>query len=120
MDTSSLLWNAIWRSTVFGILIHLSITVIVGFPFGLIGLIFGIPLSLGVAIPSAIANGLLLAVVTSLFFSPLTNPELYHFIMIFIAALVGCLLGGCIMSILVSSNDMMLGSNAANLAKYFQ
>ncbi|MEG5062239.1 serine/threonine-protein kinase [Microcoleus sp. B3-A4] len=77
VDTSSLFWNAIWRSTGTGALaVGASIAIYSTFIYPGMGTIIGGIVGVSLGLLLGLWNGIIVGIVTRLWFFPLTNPKL--------------------------------------------
>mgnify|MGYP001795868032 FL=1 len=113
----NILWNAVWRTVVHGIIIYLLISIIAGiYTNGLISLIFFLPSSFIVGVTSAFINPLFLLGLAESSFLSSSNKTLNKFSFTFIGAAFGAIFGAIIMFSLVE-NDKMLGAMANTLTQ---
>ncbi len=79
LSTASLLWNSIWRSICIGGLAVTLYAIVYGtFTIPILGTLFGGFIGVILAFVLSLINGLLVAIVTRLFFFPPTNAKLHR------------------------------------------
>ncbi|QSJ19469.1 serine/threonine protein kinase [Nostoc sp. UHCC 0702] len=90
VNTLSLFWNAIWRSTVIGgIVVAMSAALYSTVVIPVTGSYMGLQIGAFVGFPIAFVNGFVVGIITRLFFFPLKNPHLHQQTVSIISTILG-------------------------------
>ncbi|MBH8564226.1 serine/threonine protein kinase [Nostoc sp. CENA67] len=90
VNTLSLFWNAMWRSTVIGgIVVAMSAALYSTVVIPIVGTYMGLQIGAFVGFPIAFVNGFVVAIITRLFFFPLKNSHLHRRTVTIISTILG-------------------------------